>query len=341
VKLSVYNQAGEVVGDVEVADAVFGVDAHVALMHQVVVAQHANARVGTASTKTRAMVAGTTKKIYKQKGTGRARHGSRKVALWTGGGVTHGPHPRSYEQHTPKKMRRLAIRSALSVKARDNQIVLLESVAFDRPRTKDMIGMLDKLPVGGKVLITLDEGNQNMVLSARNIPNVHTLPALSLNTRDLLNHDYLIATVPAIRQVEQWLGNGQVEVTDDAITPRPAARRAAAATTAPVVAEPTQAKGRHAEAADAPEVTDETEAAPRPTRARAAAKAESAEPKAPRATRAGKADDTDEAKPATSARAAKPAAAKPAKAAPAKPAAKAAAAKKPAPKTSSKKASDE
>src|SRR5437867_4405656 len=125
-KLSVYNLAGEVVEELELSDAVFAAPIHVPLMHQVVVGQQANARVGTASTKTRAQVAGTTRKMYRQKGTGRARHGSRKVPLWKGGGVAHGPHPRSYAQHTPKKMRRAAIRSALSVKARDNQIVLLQ-----------------------------------------------------------------------------------------------------------------------------------------------------------------------------------------------------------------------
>ena len=304
-KLSVYNHAGEVVGDVELSDAVFGVEERVPLMHQVVVAQHANARVGTAAVKTRAMVAGTTKKVYKQKGTGRARHGSRKVNLWTGGGVVHGPQPRSYEQHTPKKMRRLAIRSALSVKARENQIVLLESVAFDRPRTKDMVGMLDKLPVGGKVLITLDEGNQNLVLSARNIPNVHTLPALSLNTRDLLKYDYLIATVPAIRQVEQWLGNGKSadEVAADAPAPR-RARAAASAAPAPAVSEAASAPRRRAAAkpdaakANAPtppasaspagEEREEGTASPRAARTggRAAKATDSAADEAPKSSRA-------------------------------------------------------
>jgi large subunit ribosomal protein L4 len=241
---------------------------HVTLMHQVVVAQQANARVGTAATKTRAAVAGTTKKIYKQKGTGRARHGSRKVPLWTGGGVAHGPHPRSYEQHTPKKMRRAAMRSALSAKARDNQIVLLDAVELDRPRTKDMVALLGNLPVNGKVLLTLDAANENVALSARNLPNVHTAPALALSTLDVLNHDYLVATVPAIRQVEQWLGDGKVEPAPPA-EPRP--RRTTAAAAAATEA-PAPTRRRAAPKADAP-VEPEAPAPEKPARRRAAAAA--------------------------------------------------------------------
>jgi large subunit ribosomal protein L4 len=204
-KLSVYNAAGSVVDEVELDEAVFGVAPNMALMHQIVVGQEANRRVGTAATKTRAVIRGTTKKMYKQKGTGRARHGSRKVPSWIGGGVAHGPHPRSYEQTLPKKMRRAAVRSALSVKARDGQIILLDALDLSGPKTRDMVALLGRLPVSGRVLVTLDRANQNVYLSARNLQLVSTLPANALSTREVLRHDYLLATVPAIRAVEQWL----------------------------------------------------------------------------------------------------------------------------------------
>ncbi len=215
-KVSVYNQAGIVVGEEELDESVFGVAPNIPLMHQAVMQQQANSRLGNASTKTRAFVVGSVKKMYKQKGTGRARHGSRKVPSWIGGGVAHGPHPRSYEQHMPKKMRRQAIRCALSVKVRDGQIILVDQFTFDRPRTRDMVGVIDKLPVGGKVLLTLATVDMNLVLSARNIPNLHALPANALNTRDLLNHDYIVATVPAIRAVETWLALASSGSSEDA-----------------------------------------------------------------------------------------------------------------------------
>jgi len=277
-KLSVYNAAGSVVDEVELDEAVFGVAPNVALMHQIVVGQEANRRVGTAATKTRAAVRGTTKKMYKQKGTGRARHGSRKVPSWTGGGVAHGPHPRSYEQHLPKKMRRAAICSALSAKARDGQIVLVDGLDLAAPKTKEMVALLGRLPVAGRVLLTLDQANQNVRLSARNLPRVSTLPANALSTREVLRHDYLLATVPAIRAVERWLspGNGAAEAEVSEAKParrtRAAASRAPAATdqaeTAAEAPAETAATGR-AEAASAAETP-----APRRTRARAAAAAE-------------------------------------------------------------------
>ncbi|HEY3080396.1 MAG TPA: 50S ribosomal protein L4 [Chloroflexota bacterium] len=283
-KLSVYNLDGAVVEELELSDAVFAAPIHISLMHQVVVAHQANARVGTASTKTRAHVAGTTKKIYKQKGTGRARHGSRKVPLWKGGGVAHGPHPRSYEQHTPKKMRRQAIRSALSAKVRDNQIILLQQLALERPRTKDMVGLLDRLPVRGKVLVTLDALDRNVVLSARNIPGVHTLPARSLNTLDLLKYDYLVATVPAIRAVEQWLAPAGPAAEEEEAPAAPATRRrgraaAETATAERATAETELAETELAETATAETTTAETELAEpeaeaaAPTRRRRAAAA--------------------------------------------------------------------
>ena len=279
-KVSVYNVQGEVVGDVDLNESVFGVATNVALMHQAVVQQRANHRVGTASTKTRAVIRGTTKKMYKQKGTGRARHGSRKVPLWKGGGVAHGPHPRSYEQHMPKKMRRAAIKSALSVKARDNQIIVLDALTFDEPRTKAMIELLARLPVSGKVLLAMDAFQEAIVLSARNVPRLYTCPATGLNTYDLLNNDYVVTTVPAIRQVEAWL----TTVRRHGVPQQPPA---AAAEPAAVATEETAPKPvRRTRAKAAAEPAEETAGKPAP---KAAAEAPATDAKPARAPRARKA----------------------------------------------------
>lgn len=259
-KLSLYNAQGAVVGDVELNDAVFSVDANVPLMHQAVVQHLANRRVGTAATKTRAAISGTTKKMYKQKGTGRARHGSRKVPSWIGGGVAHGPHPRSYHQAMPKKMRRAAIKSALSVKARDNQIVILDELKIEHVRTKEMLGLLERLPVNGKVLLTMGEANEAVVLSTQNIIGVRTLPATGLSTYDLLNTDFLVATLPAIRQVEAWLGTAgaaaPVEVAPVAVVEAAPAKP------------PARARAKKPEAAPSPAVEPTESKPPRAPRAR-------------------------------------------------------------------------
>jgi large subunit ribosomal protein L4 len=300
-KLSVYNAAGSVVDEVELDEAVFGVAPNVALMHQIVVGQEANRRVGTAATKTRAVVRGTTKKMYKQKGTGRARHGSRKVPSWTGGGVAHGPHPRSYEQTLPKKMRRAAVRSALSVKARDGQIVLLDALDLAAPKTKEMVALLGRLPVSGRVLLTLDQANQNVHLSARNLQRVSTLPANALSTREVLRHDYLLATVPAIRAVERWLSpvygatEAEVEVEVEVAEPKPARRTRAPAATVEAAAEAPADAEAPAEAAaiGESEAAAEKPAARRP-RARAAAAEEAAPAAEPSAAADEPGEDTDE-----------------------------------------------
>jgi large subunit ribosomal protein L4 len=278
-KLSVYNSAGSVVDEVELDEAVFGAAPNVALMHQIVVGQEANRRVGTASTKTRAVIRGTTKKMYKQKGTGRARHGSRKVPSWTGGGVAHGPHPRSYDQHLPKKMRRASIISALSIKARDGQIILLDALDMAEPRTKEMVALLARLPVSGKVLLTLDQANQSVQLSARNLQRVSTLPASALSTREVLRHDYLLATVPAIRAVERWLapksGAAEAEVVEAPPAEEAPARRRRSAAAEPSASAAAAEPSASAEtaAAEPPEsqASDAEAAPPRRTRARPAA----------------------------------------------------------------------
>lgn len=201
-QVDVYSMTGEIVDKVEISDGVFGVAPNMALLHQSALRQLANRRIGTASTKTRGMVAGGGAKPYRQKGTGRARQGSRRAPHYKGGGVVFGPHPRDYHLSIPRKMRRQAIRSALSAKAAEQQLVLIDRLEFAAPHTKAMVAVLEALPVSRKVLVVLPGSDGNVVKSARNIPGVKTLPADSVNVVDVLNHDYLLAPVAAVRQIE-------------------------------------------------------------------------------------------------------------------------------------------
>ena len=204
---TVRNTEGEVVGTIEISDAVFGAPINSALLHQAVVRQLANARLGTASTKTRGTVSGSGAKPWRQKGTGRARQGTRTAPHWVGGGIAFGPHPRSYRMEMPRQMRRLAMRSALSSKVADNQLVIIDTLKFEEPKTKAMITVLNNLGVAKrKALIVLPEVDPNVVKSARNIPGVKTLPSNSLNVVDILYHDYVVMPVEAVRKVEQALG---------------------------------------------------------------------------------------------------------------------------------------
>jgi large subunit ribosomal protein L4 len=198
--------AGETVGEVELQDSIFMAPVSKPLMHQAFERQLANARRGTHHTLTRGEVRGSTRKIYRQKGTGRARHGSMKVNLWPGGGVVHGPKPRSYEKKMPRRMRRAAYRSALTVKAQDKQVVVLDALALDTPKTREIKTMIDRLSLGGSVLIMLPDKNENVELSARNLPNVKTLRASYLNIRDLLGYDYLVLPQESLTVIEQILG---------------------------------------------------------------------------------------------------------------------------------------
>jgi large subunit ribosomal protein L4 len=186
------NYMGDIVGEIELPDDIFGARVSTPLMNQALVRQQANARLGTHNTRTRGEVRGSTRKIYRQKGTGRARHGSIKVNLWPGGGVAHGPKPRSYRKKMPRKMRRAAYRSALSVKAQNGQVVVLDVLEMDAPKTRDMIELLQRLGLEGSVLIMLPEKNENVERSARNLPDVKALRASYLNIRDILGHDTLL-----------------------------------------------------------------------------------------------------------------------------------------------------
>jgi large subunit ribosomal protein L4 len=192
--VDVRDRNGETTGSVELDDAVFGIQPNVPVMHQVVTAQLAARRAGTQSTKTRAEVAGGGAKPWRQKGTGRSRQGSNRSPQWRGGGVALGPKPRSYAQRTPKKMIKLALRSALSDRAADGKIVVVDAWDFDTPKTKDAIAALSALGVEGKVLVVLGPGEHAVWKSFRNLTDVHLLLASELNAYDVLCSDWVVFT---------------------------------------------------------------------------------------------------------------------------------------------------
>lgn len=202
----VKNMAGENVGEIELNDEIFAAQINSTLMHQALVRQLANARQGTHSTKSRGFVRGGGRKPWKQKGTGRARQGSTNAPNFVGGGTVFGPIPRSYALRMPKKMRRSALRSALSAKAGADQIVILDELAMDAPKTKAMIQVLDALNLaGGSVLLVLPEKDMAVQRSANNLPKVKTLLSSYLNIRDLLGHDMVVLPKQAVEQIEIWL----------------------------------------------------------------------------------------------------------------------------------------
>ncbi|MBS4021487.1 MAG: 50S ribosomal protein L4 [Dethiobacter sp.] len=202
-KVALYNTQGEEVGEIELADAIFAVKVNEAAMHQAVLTYLANRRLGTADTKVRTEVRGGGRKPWRQKGTGRARHGSIRSPLWKGGGVVFGPHPRSYRMALPKKIRRLALKSALTSKVSNRSLIVLDQLAMEAPRTKDMVRVLGNLKTGRKVLIITEAPQENIIKSARNIPGVKTLNATELNVYDILNTDNLVITRQAVARVEE------------------------------------------------------------------------------------------------------------------------------------------
>ena len=191
---------GKASGKVELDDALFGVDPNVPVMHQVVTAQLAARRAGTQSTKTRAEVRGGGSKPWRQKGTGRARQGSSRAPHWTGGGVAHGPSPRSYRQRTPKKMVRLALASALSDRRADGKVVVLDDWGIDAPSTKTAAEILGKVGVEGRVLAVLTRDDEVVWKSLRNLPDVHVLTTDQLNAYDVLVSDYVVFTKASLPQ---------------------------------------------------------------------------------------------------------------------------------------------
>jgi large subunit ribosomal protein L4 len=205
-KIPMKNMAGENVGEVELNSVIFEVPVNVPLMHQALTRQLANARQGNAKTKTRSEVAGSTRKMWKQKGTGRARQGSRKAPQWRKGGIVFGPIPRKYTQQMPLKMRHAALRSALSVKAADQHIVVLDKLEFDSAKTKEMSSVLSNIEAGRSTLVVLPEHNDNVERSVRNIAGVKYLRAQYLNIRDLLGCDTLLLPRGALDVIESMLG---------------------------------------------------------------------------------------------------------------------------------------
>ncbi|BCV24278.1 50S ribosomal protein L4 [Gelria sp. Kuro-4] len=205
-RVPVYNLQGEAVGEIELSDSVFAVPMNSGLIHQAVVRHLANRRLGTADTKTRAEVSGGGRKPWRQKGTGRARQGSIRSPLWRHGGVAFGPHPRSYAQDMPRKMRRLALKVALSEKLRSGGLTVVEDIKLPEPKTKQMVNVLRRLGAPKKALIVTAERDELVDRSARNLPGVLASGALGLNVYDVLNHDRLIITKDAVAKVEEVLG---------------------------------------------------------------------------------------------------------------------------------------
>lgn len=204
--IPMYDVNGERTGDVELRSGIFEAPVNVPLMHQAFVRQMANARLGTHKTKSRGEVSRTTRKWYRQKGTGRARHGSRNANLFVGGGIAHGPKQRDYSKKMPRKMRRAALRAALSAKARENRVFVVDALEMDVPKTKRMASMLDNLGIEGSVLLLLSERDEVVEKSARNLPHVKTLNANYLNVRDLLSCDDVLIPLDALQVIERILG---------------------------------------------------------------------------------------------------------------------------------------
>ncbi len=210
-EVPVRNIAGQEVSKVTLSPDIFEVEVNVGLMHQAYVRQAANARQGTAATKTRGEVDRTKAKWFRQKGTGRARHGSRNAPIFVGGGKAHGPQPRSYEKDMPKKMRRQALRSALSALAKDGQIVVVDDFTISEGKTKEVKQVLSKLVGDSTAVILLADRNEPVENAARNLDNAMTLRAMYLNIRDLLSHDRLIIPLGALEVLNAWLGKNQAE----------------------------------------------------------------------------------------------------------------------------------
>lgn len=222
-QLNVLNAAGQEVDTIEVDDAVFGIKPNMAVLHQVVVAQQANRRAGTHSTKTRGEVEGSTRKIRVQKGTGRSRQGSIRAPHHTGGGIVFGPKPRQYTQKVSKMTRRLAIRSALSAKVADGELRVIDGLAPEVPKTREIVALLKALGAERAPLIVTGEPNRTVLLAGRNIEGAKVLPAAYINTEDLLKHHYVVMTVEAVRKAEALWGG---ERARKRLAPVPAAAEA-------------------------------------------------------------------------------------------------------------------
>ena len=208
-EIPVYSLTGEVVKHIEISDKIFAVPFNQAVVHQALLRQRANARQGTASTKTRSEVSGSTRKLFRQKHTGLARAGSKKSPLRRGGGIIFGPKPRNYQQAMPKKMRQLALKCVLSAKAGDGELMVLEQLKLDEPKTKQMTQILAALGVDSSALIVTNEPEYNVIKSAQNLAEIKTMPASLLNVVDILSYKMLLMEVAAVHKAEQLWGLAQ------------------------------------------------------------------------------------------------------------------------------------
>ncbi|WP_028400857.1 50S ribosomal protein L4 [Ectobacillus panaciterrae] len=204
-KVTLFNQAGTQVGEMELAEAIFGIQPNEAVLFDAVIMQRASMRQGNHKVKGRSEVRGGGRKPWRQKGTGRARQGSIRSPQWRGGGIVFGPTPRSYAYKLPKKVRRLAIKSALSTKVLENNIIVLDSLALNAPKTKEMVAVLKGLSIEKKALIVTADADEAVALSARNIPGVTVITAGSVNVLDVLGHEKLVMTKAAVEKVEEVL----------------------------------------------------------------------------------------------------------------------------------------
>ncbi len=202
-KAAVYDMANKQVGDIELNDDIFSVEVNEGLLHQAVVMQLASQRLGTHATKTRSFVRGGGRKPWRQKGTGRARAGSTRSPLWVGGGTVFGPHPRSYAFSMPRKQRRLALKCALSDKVKSGDLIVLDTLAFEAPKTKEAVKVLAAFETPKKALFITADEVENVEKSARNIPGVKAIGAMGLNVFDILHHDKVFVTKDAVARIEE------------------------------------------------------------------------------------------------------------------------------------------
>jgi large subunit ribosomal protein L4 len=274
-KLPVHNAQGKQVRQISVDGSVFGITPNTAVIHQAFVAQRANQRRGTASTKTRSEVQGSTRKIRIQKYTGRARQGSTRSPVRVGGGIAFGPRPRSYAQKLPRKMRRLAIRSALSGKLADGQLRVVDELSFAPPRTKEIVSVLRNVGIQRSALIVTGEPDRSVLVSARNLQKTKVLPAAYLNVVDLLTYRDLLLTEKAVRRVEGLWGTAVAEpAAEEEPKPRPRRARAAPEPAAAAEVAPEGKPRRRRAATAAKEAAEEVPEKPRRRRAAATALAE-------------------------------------------------------------------
>ena len=204
-KLSVYNISGQVTGEIELNDVVFGAEFNEAVVHEAIVMQLANQRQGTSATKTRGMVRGGGRKPWKQKGTGRARSGSNRPPVWVGGGTTFGPQPRSYAKKMNRKARRLALCCALSAKVAANELVVIDGLTFDAPKTKNVVAMLNAFEAATAKALLITNGCENVELSARNMPKVTTITNMGLNCFDILHANKVFLAKEVVEKIEEVL----------------------------------------------------------------------------------------------------------------------------------------